>query len=185
MYYILSGESTLWRNPWDYTNRIFEEIDKEFSDAEQMLTRMFRTVREPNTIAQTFPYYYGYQITIGPDGRPRIREFGNARPASRGLMQQSSIREPLVDTSFDEKDNLLTITAEMPGITKQDVKVELAEGLVTIHAEKGDKKYHTEIPVYEELDADSAKATYTNGILELKIKSKKLPKPKAKEIKVE
>jgi HSP20 family protein len=90
-----------------------------------------------------------------------------------------------VDTSFDEKDNLLTITAEMPGITKQDVKVELAEGLVTIHAEKGDKKYHTEIPVYEELDADSAKATYTNGILELKIKSKKLPKPKAKEIKVE
>jgi HSP20 family protein len=90
-----------------------------------------------------------------------------------------------VDTSFDEKDNLLTITAEMPGITKQDVKVELAEGLVTIHAEKGDKKYHTELPVNEELDSDSAKATYTNGILELKIRSKRSPKPKAKEVKVE
>ena len=176
---------TLWRNPWDYTNKIFEELYREFSDAEQMLSRMFRTVREPNPTFETFPYYYGYQITIGPDGKPRIREFGNARPASRGLLQQSSIREPLVDTSFDEKDNLLTITAEMPGITKQDVKVELAEGLVTIHAEKGDKKYHTEVPVDEELDADSAKATYTNGILELKIKSKKLPMPKAKEIKVD
>ena len=176
---------TLWRNPWDYTNKIFEELDREFSDAEQMLSRMFRTVREPNPMFETFPYYYGYQITIGPDGKPRIREFGNARPASRGLLQQSSIREPLVDTSFDEKDNLLTITAEMPGITKQDIKVELAEGLVTIHAEKGDKKYHTEVPVDEELDADSAKATYTNGILELKIKSKKLPMPKAKEIKVD
>jgi HSP20 family protein len=175
---------TLWRNPWDYT-KIFEELDREFSDAEQMLSRMFRTVREPNPTFETFPYYYGYQITIGPDGRPRIREFGNARPASKGLMQQSAIREPLVDTSFDEKDNLITITAEMPGITKQDVKVELAEGLVTIHAEKGDKKYHTEVPVDEQLDADSAKATYTNGILELKIKSKKLPRPKAKEIKVD
>jgi HSP20 family protein len=175
----------MWRNPWDYTNRIFEELDKEFTDAEQMLTRLFRTVRESNPTFETFPYYYGYQITLGPDGRPRIREFGNARPASRGLIQQSAVREPLVDTAFDEKDNSLTITAELPGITKQDIKLETSEGLVTIHAEKGDKKYHTEIPVDEQLDAETAKATYTNGILELKIKSKKLPKPKAKEIKVD
>lgn len=83
-----------------------------------------------------------------------------------------------------EKDNSITITAEMPGITKQDIKLEVADGLVTIHAKKGDKKYHSEIPVQDELDQDSAKATYTNGILELKIKSKKSPRPKAKEIKV-
>lgn len=181
----MSGEFVMWRNPWEYTNRIFEELDREFSDAEQMLSRMFRTAREPNPTFDTFPYYYGYQITVGPDGRPKIREFGNAKPSTRGLMQQSAVREPLVDTSFDEKDNLLTITAEMPGITKQDVKVQLAEGLLTIHAEKGDKKYHTEVPVYEELDADTAKATYSNGILELKIKSKTSPKAKAKEIKVD
>jgi len=176
---------SLWRNPWEYGNKIFEEIDKEFSDAEQMLSRLFRTVREPNPPFETFPYYYGYQITVGPDGRPRIREFGNAKPASRGLMQQSAVREPLVDTSFDEKDNSLTITAELPGITKQDIKLEIAEGVITIHAEKGDKRYHTEVPVDEQLDADTAKSTYTNGILELKINSKKIPKAKAKEIKVE
>ena len=185
MYYIMSGEIMLWRNPWNYRNRIFEELEREFSEAEQMLGRMFRTVRDPEVAYDTLPYYYGYQITVGPDGRPRIREFGNAKPGTSGLMQQSAVREPLVDTSYDEKENLTTITAEMPGITKQDVKVELAEGLVTIHAEKGDKKYHTEVPVDEELDPDSAKATYTNGILELKIKSKRSPKPKSKEIKVE
>ena len=39
---------------------------------------------------------------------------------------------------------------------------------------KGDKKYHAEIPVDDELNADTAKATYTNGILELKIKSENL-----------
>ena len=176
---------TLWRNPWEYTNRIFEELDKEFTDAEQMLSRLFRTVREPNRTFDTFPYYYGYQITVGPDGRPRIREFGNAKPASRGLMQQSSVREPLVDTAFDEKDNTLTITAELPGITKQDIKLQIAEGLITIHAEKGDKKYHTEVPVSDKIDLDSAKATYTNGILELKLNSKRSSKPKPKEITVE
>jgi HSP20 family protein len=100
-------------------------------------------------------------------------------------MQQSAVRQPLVDTSFDEKDNSFTITAELPGITKQDIKLEISQGVVTIHAEKGDKRYHTEVPVDEELDADTAKATYTNGILELKINSKKIPKAKAKEIKVE
>jgi hypothetical protein len=27
----------MWRDPWGYNNRIFEQIDKEFSDAEDML----------------------------------------------------------------------------------------------------------------------------------------------------
>lgn len=176
----------MWRDPWGYSNRIFEEMDKEYSDAEDMLNRLFRTVRESGPgISQTLPYYYGYQVTVGPDGKPRIREFGNVRPASRGLIQQTNVRQPLVDTSFDEKENSLTITAEMPGITKQDVKVAVEEGLVTIRAEKGDKKYHTEIPFNSELDSDTAKATYTNGILELKIKLKKPPKARAKEVKVE
>ena len=174
------------RDPWGFTNKIFEEMDRDFSDAEDMLNRMFRTVRESGAdFSQSTPYYYGYQITVGPDGRPRIREFGNARPASKGLMQQSNVRQPLVDTNFDEKENALTITAEMPGITKEDVKVAIQDGLVTIQAEKGDKRYKTELPVNSELDAESAKASYTNGILELKIKLKRPPKAKAREIKVE
>lgn len=175
----------MWRDPWGFSNKIFEEMDREFFTAEDMLSRLFRTVRESGPSVESFPYYYGYQITVGPDGKPHIREFGNARPASKGLIQQSTVREPLVDTNFDEKENTLIITAEMPGISKQDVKVAVEEGLVTIHAEKGDKKYHSELPVESELDADTAKATYTNGILELKIKLKKPPKAKAKEIKVE
>ena len=178
----------MWREPRGISNRIFEEMDREFSEAEDMLNRMFRTVRQSGTdseTSQTFPYYYGYQITIGPDGRPRIREFGNARPSGKGLMEQSTVREPLVDTNLDEKDNTLTITAEMPGITKQDVKVTVNEGLINISAEKGEKKYRTQLPIDLELDSDTAKATYTNGILELKIKLKTAPKSKAREIRVE
>jgi HSP20 family protein len=179
----------MWRD-WDFGfgRRLFEDIDREFQDAEEMLNRMFRTVREmkPSDISSTFPYYYGYQITVGPDGRPRVvREFGNVRPSARGLIEQTGVREPLIDTKLEEKDDTLTITAEMPGVTKQDIKVKVLEGHVSIHAEKGEKKYHTDIPVDVELDDKSAKATYSNGILELKIKLKAPPKPKETEVQVE
>jgi HSP20 family protein len=175
---------------WDigFGRRMFENIDREFAEAEEMLNRMFRTIRETSPsdmVVQGRPYYYGYQITIGPDGKPHVREFGNVKPSSRGLVEQSGVREPMVDTAVDEKENTLTITAEMPGVTKQDIKVNVGEEYVSIHAEKGEKKYHTDIPINVTLDDTSAKATYANGILELKIKLKAPPKPKAKEVKVE
>ncbi len=176
----------MWRDPWNYNfgSRIFEEMDKEFAEAEEMLNRVFRTAHErPESV--NGPYFYGYQITVGPDGKPHVREFGNVKPTAKGLVEQSGLREPLVDTTVDEKENRLIITAEMPGVTKQDIKVSITENSVTIHAEKGDKKYHTEIPSNTELDDKSAKATYANGILELKIKMKEPAKPKATEVKVE
>src|SRR4051794_21961772 len=114
----------MWRDPWKFSREMLDDIDSEFKEAENMLNRIFRTVREiePATIAN-FPYYYGYQITVGPDGKPKVREFGNVRPSARGLIEQTGIREPLVDTAINEKENTLTITAEMPGITKQNIKV--------------------------------------------------------------
>jgi len=177
----------MWRD-WDnFGKRIFEDMDREFAEAEQMLNRVFRTVREagPSDMMVQGPYYYGYQITVGPDGKPHVREFGNVKPSARGLVEQSGVREPLVDTALDEKENALVITAEMPGVSKQDIKVNVAEEYVSIHAEKGDKKYHTDIPVDAALDDKSAKATYSNGILELKIKLKAPPKPKETEVQVE
>lgn len=176
----------MWKEPWGFGNRFFEQMDREFSEAEEMLNRVFRTVGESGATApETLPYYYGYQITIGPEGKPHIREFGNVRPSTKGLVEQNTVRQPLVDTSINEKENVMIITAEMPGITKEDAKVTIGEGLVTIHAEKGNKKYHTELPVNKELDADSTKASYINGILELRIQLKKSIKSKSKEIKID
>jgi HSP20 family protein len=177
----------MWRDRDIGFGSVFENIDKEFAEAEEMLNRMFRTVKglRPEELAANFPYYYGYQVTMGPDGKPHVREFGNVKPSARGLVAPSEAREPLVDTALDEKDNTLIITAEMPGVTKQDIRVSVSEDTVTIQAEKGDKKYQTEIPVNVALDEKTSKATYSNGILELKIRLKEPPKPKATEVKVE
>jgi HSP20 family protein len=177
----------IWRNPW-MSRSLFEEMDREFAEAEDMLSRMFRTVRDIAPSASSTsaePYYYGYQITVGPDGRPRIREFGNVKPAAKGLVEQSAVRQPLVDSVLNEKENTLTITAEMPGVNKEDIKLNVTDQYVTVQAERGDKKYHADIPVSVNLEESSAKAAYSNGILELKIRLKEASKPKGKAIKIE
>ena len=57
----------MWKDSWGFRDRFFEQIDKEFSDAEDMLNRMFKTVTETGTAgSHTQPYFYGYQITVGP-----------------------------------------------------------------------------------------------------------------------
>ncbi|TVP41550.1 hypothetical protein [Candidatus Nitrosocosmicus arcticus] len=57
-------------------------MDREFSQAEEMLNRVFNTTKGicPFTAdsfreTSTFPYYYGYQITVGPYGKLHVREF--------------------------------------------------------------------------------------------------------------
>jgi len=179
----------MWKEPINF-RKIFDNIDREFSIAEEMLSRMFSTVREGNTqqLESTSPYYYGYQISIGSDGIPHVREFGNGiGPTRRALVEhnENEIRQPFVDTSFNEKENTYVITAEMPGLTKEDIKVNVSQQTVTISAERAGKKYRTEIPFDVELDDTSARATYTNGIVELKIKTKQQPKHKSKEVKIE
>ena len=176
----------MWKESINFRN-MFDDLDKEFSTAEEMLSRIFRIIREGDAqpLRSNSPYYYGYQINLGPDGKPHVREFGNVKPIMRGLVEQSEIRKLLVDTNFNEKENTYVITAEMPGVTKEDIKVSVSQQTVTIRAERGGKKYLTEIPFDVELDDTSAKATYTNGIVELKIKAKDQPKLKSKEIKVE
>ncbi|MEE8133166.1 MAG: archaeal heat shock protein Hsp20 [Nitrososphaerales archaeon] len=177
----------MWREPWRTSlTKIFEEANKEFGEAEHMLNRLFRTADEssPSDIAK-FPYYYGYQITVGPDGKPHIREFGNVRSSARGLAEQETVSEPLVDTTLDEKENMLKIVVEMPGVAKENIEVNVMNDYVSIHAENGDKRYHTDLPVSVKLDDKTAKATYINGILELKIKLKEPVKPEGTPVQVE
>jgi len=176
----------MWKEQINF-RKIFDDLDREFSTAEEMLSKIFRTIREGDAqpLGSNSPYYYGYQISVGPDGKPHVREFGNVRPTMRGLVEQSEIRKPLVDTNFNEKENTYVITAEMPGVTKEDIKLSVSQQTVTIRADHTGKKYLADIPITVELDEASAKATYTNGIVELKIKTKEQPKLKSKEIKVE
>ena len=160
----------------DEFNRIFGRMSNSFFNIDDILEE-FKT-RGTNA----GPYYYGYTMTVGPDGRPVVREYGNVNQES---LPASNAREPMVDTIVDEKEKLVKLIAEMPGVEKSDVKILVQDKLVDISAEHGEKKYHVKVPIKYKVDENSAKALYKNGILELVFKLAEDEKPKGKKVEVE
>jgi len=127
------------------------------------------------------PCCYGYTMTVGPDGKPVVKEYGNVKP---GQLPTSDTREPIVDTIIDEKEKVVKLIAEMPGVEKADVKIVVEDKIVDLSAEHDEKKYHVKVPLKHKVDENSAKASYKNGILELVFKLVE-EKPKGKTVEVE
>lgn len=112
---------------------------------------------------------YGFTVrTLG--GKPVVESFGNIRETSRGPVVEE-VREPMVDV-FDEKDFVLVI-AEMPGVEKDNIRIDVKGNTLCFQAENKERKYCKEVPLPAAVDPASAKTSYKNGILEVKVSKKK------------
>ena len=156
-------------------DRIFKKMSNSFFNIDDIF-------EEFKSDSGSGPYYYGYTMTVGPDGKPIVKEYGNVKP---GLLPSSDTREPVVDTIVDEKEKVVKLIAEMPGVEKSDVKIVVEGRSVNIDAEHGEKKYHAKVPIKHKVDENSAKASYKNGILELVFKLQTQEKPKGKTVEVQ
>ena len=144
----------------------FDRIFKQMSGSSMDLDNVFEMLKNAGNISG--PVFYGYTMTTDPDGKPVVEEYGNVQP---DMLPTENKREPLIDTLVDEKEKTLKIIAEMPGVEKKDVNVVVgADKVIHIDAEHGKKKYHVKVPIKHDVDAESPKATYKNGILELTFK---------------
>jgi len=160
----------------DEFDKIFKRMSSSFFDIDDI----FEEFKENGS--NSGPFYYGYTMTVGPNGKPVVKEYGNVKP---GLLSSANDREPIVDTIVDEKEKLVKLVAEMPGVEKTDVKILVQDKYVDISAEHGEKKYHVKVPIKHKVDENSAKASYKNGILELVFKLIEDEKPKGKNVEVE
>lgn len=171
-----------------FSDNWFSDFDIPFRSIDRMIESMWRSMSLASSIddeaEQSEPgasvpntIYYGYQISIGPDGKPHIREFGNARPTRSGRFEIGS-REPFVDTIVDQKEGILKVVAEMPGLKREDITLQLTNSSLIIQGASEERKYDTTVPLEEvPVINESAKATYNNGVLEVRLKLKEsLPK---------
>jgi HSP20 family protein len=105
---------------------------------------------------------------------------------------------PLVDISEDEKEFL--VKAELPGLKKEEIKVTVENGVMTISGERKvekeekTKKYHRVERAYGKFErsftlpdkADGAKvsAEFKDGVLQLHLPKTENPTSKALEVKI-
>jgi HSP20 family protein len=120
------------------------------------------------------PFVYGYSIRMGPDGKPRVREFGNIQPGTRLGRPRINIkerREPLTDViTTDEK---VEVVMELPGVEKKDIKLHGLEDSLMISVDTSQRKYHKKVALPVKVDPSRVKSSYKNGVLEVILPKKK------------
>jgi HSP20 family protein len=100
-----------------------------------------------------------------------------------------------------ERDNKFFVRAELPGLTREEVKVTVVPDGLTIEGErkmeKEEKKegfYRTErsygsfyrqIALPEHVNAEGAKASFKNGVLEVEIPAVPMPEVKARALEIQ
>lgn len=112
----------------------------------------------------------------------------------------SMIRQPLID--IKDSGNSLKVTAELPGIKKENLDIDVTENQLTLKGKLESKKeernpkkgyyfkerkfssYFRSIPLPSEVFPDKAKAVFRDGILELTLPKKHQKKDKSFKVKV-
>lgn len=110
------------------------------------------------------------------------------------------VRSPLLDVK--DEGNRLKITAELPGIKKEDLDIDVTENQLTLKGKMDFKKeeknlkkgyyfrerkassYFRSIPLPAEVIPSKAKADFNNGILELTLPKKHKTQSKSFKVKV-
>jgi len=157
--------SKKYKDPFD----LFDEMIREMEEEIERFEREFMRLGGEEGAKVYGPYVYGFRITVGPDGKPKIEEFGNVKNY-KGKPLVSEEREPLVDVI--EKGDEVRVVAEVPGVNKDQIKVKVSGNKVIIQAQGEDRKYYKEVELPAEVDDKSAKATYNNGVLQVTLKKK-------------
>ncbi|NTU54546.1 MAG: Hsp20/alpha crystallin family protein [Chlorobiaceae bacterium] len=104
-----------------------------------------------------------------------------------------------VDISEDEK--AIFLSADIPGVKKEDVKVTMEDNVISICAERTqeedekNKNYHRverswgslsrSFTLGDNVDSENIKASYDNGVLKIVVAKKEPEEKKSKEIAVE
>ena len=181
-----------WRFP---TANLFDELEQDFEwmfkdlEVPKDLIRE-RKLPDGGTVREMGPFVYGYSFSMGPDGKPVIREFGNVKPSLKGgpsggvkpRLDVKEDREPLVDTIVNP--DTVKVVAELPGVEKPDIALECDGQKLTLKVDTDKRRYYKELELPVEVDPDTSKASYKNGVLELLLTRKKTGS-KAKQIAID
>lgn len=113
--------------------------------------------------------------------------------------REAGVWSPAIEV--EQRDNMLKVRADLPGLTSKDVKVEVTEDTLTIEGERKHSEekreggyYRSErsygqffrsIALPEGAKPETAKATFKDGVLEVTIETPEAPKRSARQVQIE
>ena len=111
-----------------------------------------------------------------------LNDRGRDRPWFPGMMRPTH-RVPMVDVR--EEGDLYVVSAELPGMTKEDVSIEVGDGALDITAkkdremeekgegylrrERGAMYFHRRLTLPDDVDAQTIEAKLADGVLEVRL----------------
>jgi len=169
------------------TNSWFPDVDSMMKEMEKLMQEAVknmdqnlpknlireRKLDDGSVVREMGPIVYGYSFKIGEDGKPVVRKFGNLNTFPSSLTSRFSVteqREPVVDIIKDV--DKMKVIAELPGVSKGDLRITANETSLTIESVSGERKYNKKIELPDKIGPSSGKSTYKNGILEVTFKLK-------------
>jgi HSP20 family protein len=153
--------------------------DSVFDQIEEMMERMLRDLNQGGVFDRdaldeimrnpqgTMPFMWGFQMRVGPDGKPIIQQFGNAQP-HQGEVEPTRQLEPLVDVIEEGED--VVVVAELPGVEKDQIKVRVKGTTLTIDVDNPTRPYHKTIDLPTKVKKEESKSAIRNGVLEVRLK---------------
>lgn len=163
------------RKSWD---DVFGDFDEEFEEMKERMDKLMEQLTSGAAPLDNEPMIYGFSMRVGPDGKPRIQQFGNAPSES----EEPSAREPLTDVI--EEEDKVRVVVELPGVEKENIHLHAATKALDIEVSDPDHRFSKHLDLPCEVKEDSAKATYKNGVLQILLE-RSSAKRKRKEIKIE
>jgi HSP20 family protein len=161
---------------------------------------MAQKTKEPETRAVT-PWRPFTDLTRWETEMDRMMEdfFGrNRRPWWPSLWSRGRLAELMSPVDIYEEKEDIVVKAELPGMTKDDIEVDISDSHLTLKGEKKKEEkieeedyfaceraygaFHRSVELPRDVQADKVKASFKNGILEIRLP--KTEEAKTKQIKV-
>lgn len=148
-------------------NDLYDELERLGDLIDETMQKAF-----DNTSKDTPTKHKGFPVKIGPDGKPRIREFDN-RQLRQAEFEVSDEPEPLVDV-IEEEETVVVLVA-LPGVDKDDIDLRLTGDTLTFSVDAADFEWYDELKLPARVNPKSARASYKNGVLEIKVEKVETP----------
>jgi len=150
------------KNPW--FSEIYDELERLGDLIDDTIQKAFENSSEDTPARRT--RVKGFSIKIGPDGKPSIREFTDSQPL-QDEPEVSDDPEPLVDIIEDGE--TLVVLAALPGVKKDEIELRATESCLTVSVDTDNFEWYDEFKLPIRVKPKSARASYKNGVLEVRL----------------